>query len=61
MYEFEAVFMGKIPVGAFRGQPLYAKALISAGEPTIYVSVSSAKSTTMPTEAISAQCSKNSS
>lgn len=47
-----------IPVGAFRGQPLYAQALISAGEPTIYVSVSSVKSTIMPTEAISAQCSK---
>lgn len=40
------------------GQPLYAQALISAGEPTIYVSVSSVKSTIMPTEAISAQCSK---
>ena len=47
-----------IPVGAFRGQPLYAQVLISAGEPTIYVSVSSVKSTIMPTEAISAQCSK---
>ena len=47
-----------IPVGAFRGQPLYAQALISAGEPTIYVSVSSVKSTIMPTEAISAQYSK---
>ena len=43
------------PFGAFRGQPAYAQALISAGVPTIYVSVSSEKSTIMPTDAMSEQ------
>ena len=48
------------PFGAFIGQPAYAQALISAGVPTIYVSVSSEKSTIMPTDAMSEQHSNKS-